>query len=169
MNRKETEMAFGTEDLLKGLRSSRLHFLKHLKGLTAEQWTWKPYPECKSILDTVIHLVVDDRAALQALETGGEPEYENLITTAVMEAGASKEKAVEMLEESHERLCAYIAARFTGVALDSDFSAFGSKTKLGAGIPILSSEDYYHAGQVAYIRMATDPSWDYYSHIYSGD
>ena len=52
--------------------------------------------------------------------------------------------------------------------LDAEFSAFGSKMKLAAGIPHLSSEDYYHAGQVSYIRMATDPAWDYYGHVYGG-
>ena len=162
-------MAFGVEDLIEGLRGSRLHFLKHLKGLTAEQWTWKPYPECKSILETLLHLVGDDRAALQALETGGEPTYESILEAAFAEAAGDKEKVLEMLEESHEKLCAYIAARFTGVPLDSEFSAFGSKMKVGSGIPYLSSEDFYHAGQVSYIRMATDPAWDYYSHIYGGE
>lgn len=162
-------MAFGVDDLVEGLRGSRLHFLKHLKGLTAEQWTWKPYPECKCIYETVVHLVGDDRAALQSLETGGEPAYEQILESASSEAAGDKEKALEMLEESHEKLCAYIAARFTGVPLDSEFSAFGSKMKLGSGIPFFSSEDYYHAGQVAYIRMATDCTWDYYAHIYGGE
>ena len=162
-------MAFGVEDLIDGLRGSRLHFLKHLKGLTAEQWTWKPYPECKSIQETIVHLVGDDRAALQALETGGEPEYEQILEKAFAEAGGDKEQALDMLEESHENLCAYIAARFTGAQLDTEFAAFGTKMKVGSGIPYLSSEDYYHAGQVSYIRMATDPTWDYYSHVYGGE
>ncbi len=162
-------MAFGVEDLIEGLRGSRLHFLKHLKGLSADQWTWKPYPECMSIYETIVHIVVDDRAAMQALETGGEPEYESIREAAIAESGGDKGKAMELLEESHEKLCAYIAARFTGVPLDSEFSAFGAKMKVGSGIPFLSSEDYYHAGQVSYIRMATEPAWDYYAHIYGGE
>src|SRR5688500_2409022 len=162
-------MAFGTEDLIEGLRSSRLHFLKHLKGLSAEQWTWKPYPECKSIYETVVHLVGDDRAAHQSLETGGEPAYEEILEAAHAEAGGDKGKALDMLEESHEKLCAYIGARFAGVPLDSAFSAFGSKMKVGSGSPFLSSAHYYQAGQVSDIRMATNPEWDYYAHIYGGD
>ena len=31
----------------------------------------------------------------------------------------------------------------------------------------ISSEDYYHAGQITFIRMATDPQWDYYRSIYN--
>jgi len=161
-------MSFGVEDLIQGLRGSRMHFLNHLRGLTAEQWTWKPYPECKSILETVVHMVVDDQAAYQSLETAAEPEYEQISEATAAEAGGDKQKAMQMLEESHEKLCAYIAARFAGMPLDSEFSAFGSKMKLAAGIPHLSSEDYYHAGQVSYIRMATDPTWDYYAQIYGG-
>ena len=155
------------EDLIEGLRKSRLHFLKHLKGLTAEQWTWKPYPECKSILDTIVHLVTDDRAALQSFETGGEPDYEWIVAAATAEAGGDKEEAMKMLEESHERLCAFLGARFQGLPLDSEISVWGSPMKLGAAIPHFSSEDYFHAGQVSYIRMATDPTWDYYAEIYA--
>src|SRR5438477_10110901 len=122
-------MAFGVEDLIQGLRGSRLHFLKHLKGLTSDQWTWKPYPECKSIYETVVHLIGDDRAAYQSIETGAEPTYEQILETAFAEAGGGKEKAMEMLEESHERLCAFIAARFAGAPLDTEVSAFGTMMK----------------------------------------
>ena len=63
-------------DLVDAVRASRRHFWKHVDGLSDAQWDWKPYPECKSVTETLAHLVQDDRAALAALESGGEPDYE---------------------------------------------------------------------------------------------
>lgn len=54
-------MAFDVDSLIEGVRESRRFFLKHLKGLRDDQWEWKPYPECKSIRETLAHLVSDDR------------------------------------------------------------------------------------------------------------
>ena len=51
--------------------------------------------------------------------------------------------------------------------MDTEVSAYGTPMKLGRAIAHLSSEDFYHAGQVAFIRIATDPSWDYYAVIYA--
>jgi len=42
-------MTFEMNDLTQAARESRENFVKLLDGLTDEQWTWKPYPECKSI------------------------------------------------------------------------------------------------------------------------
>ena len=55
-------VSFTVHDLLEEAKGSRRYFLKHVKGLTAEQWDWKPYPECKSVRETVAHLISDDRA-----------------------------------------------------------------------------------------------------------
>ena len=163
-------MAFGTEDLIEGLRASRRHLLKHLEGLRDDQWDWKPYPECKSIREALPHLITDDRAALQALETGGEPDYMALLGQADREfAGQGIEQVRAALDASHERLCAYIADRFRDAPIDTEVSAYGAPMKLGRAIPYLSSEDFYHAGQIAFIRMATDPAWDYYAAIFGGE
>lgn len=157
-------MAFGLSDLTDGVRHSRSHFLKHLKGLQPEQWTWKPYPECKSIYETVSHLVVDDRAALQALQTGGEPDYDSFKVTAV-----DADAALAELAGSHAELLSYIESTFANAPLDTRVSAWGAMVKLGNAVSHLSSEDYYHAGQVSFVRMATDPTWDYYADIYGGE
>lgn len=47
--RRKTDMTFEMNDLTQAARESRENFVKLLDGLTDEQWTWKPYPECKSI------------------------------------------------------------------------------------------------------------------------
>jgi hypothetical protein len=40
---------------------------------------------------------------------------------------------------------------------------------LRVAVAYLTAEDFYHAGQLAFIRMATDPGWDYFGSIYGGD
>ncbi len=129
-------------DLVNTVRDSRRHFWKHVNGLSDAQWDWKPYPECKSVRETLAHLVQDDRAALAALHSGGEPDYESF---------AEPERDLDRLR-----------------ALLADMSAWGAIKPLGLGIPYFCSEDYFHAGQVLFIRLATDPAWDYYSAVYGG-
>ena len=150
-------------DLVASVRASRRHFWKHLAGLTEAQWDWKPYPECKSVRETLAHLVQDDRAALEALRTGGEPDYEGATEP---ERDMARLRAI--LAESHEALCAAILEKYADSPLGDTASIWGSPMPLGRGIPYLCSEDFYHAGQVAFIRQATDPAWDYYGAIYGG-
>lgn len=157
-------MAFTLDDLMAGLRFRRKWFLKHLDGLREDQWDWKPYPECKSIRETLAHLIVDDQAALQSLQTGKEPDYETLLKT--VSAQQSVSQLLALLSEFHEKLCEFLQKQYAKAPLDAEVCIWGHKMKLASGIPFLSSEDYYHTGQVAFIRMATDPKWDYYGSIY---
>lgn len=154
-------MALTLEDMLDGLRNSRRHFLKHLDGLTEEQWDWQPYPECKTIRVTLAHLIQDDRAALEALQKNGHPDYE---ASAVTERDLTRLRT--MLDELHQALLTYLETHYAEGPLDTIVHAYGWLMKLGRAIGFLSSEDYYHAGQVAYIRLATDPTWDYYTVMY---
>lgn len=161
-------MAFTLDDLLEGLRNSRKFFFKHLEGLKQEQWDWKPYPECKSIRETLIHLIVDDRAAIESLNTNKEPDYLGLSDATFAAAPADLAQIRALLDESHAELLALIQSRYRDAPLDAEINVFGTNMKLGNGVPYLSIEDCYHAGQVAYIRMASDPSWDYYAALYGG-
>jgi len=154
-------VAFDVDSLIEGVRESRRHFLKHLKGLRDDQWDWKPYPECKSIRETLAHLVSDDRAYMEILRTGAMPDFQ-----AVEEHETDVTKLLLRLEKSHEELCGFLRERFADTPLDTEVFFFTGKEKLGRAILGISSEDHYHAGQVAFIRMATDPSWDYYAAIY---
>jgi uncharacterized damage-inducible protein DinB len=166
--KKEEKMAFTAGDLIEAVQKSRKYFLKHLEGIRDDQWDWKPFPECKSIRETLVHLIVDDWAALQSFQTKEEPDYEGLSNqTASETSGASLEQIRTILTDSHERLCAYLNATFVNSPLDTEVTLWGSTTKLGRALAYLPSEDFYHAGQVAFIRMATDPQWDYYASIYS--
>lgn len=154
-------MAFDITDLVQGMIASRAWFMKHLRGVTDDQWNWKPYPECKSIRETLQHLIVDDLAALDSLKSGVEPNYEAFTVT---ETDISK--LMHQLERTHAELVGYLRDSFGDKPLDSDICVWGHNVKLGRGIPHLSSEDYYHAGQVSFIRLATDPKWNYYADLY---
>lgn len=154
-------MATDLDSVIAGIRASRKHFLKHLKGVQGDQWDWKPYPECKSIRETLAHLVSDDRASIEMLDKG-QLDYE-----ALQENEKDIAKLLQILSKSHEQLCAFIKTRYANTPLDQEIQFFSGKEPLWRAISGISAEDYYHAGQVAFVRMATNPSWDYYSDIYS--
>jgi len=156
-------MAFGIDDLIKGVKESRKSFLKHLQGIREDQWDWKPYAECKSIRETVAHLISDDRATQYTLEHGKFPDFEEM---DVKETDI--QKLLALLAESHDQYCKFVKEKFADTPLDTEVPFFSGKAVLGLAISGISSEDYYHSGQVAFIRMATDPSWDYYASIYGG-
>ena len=154
-------MPFAASDLVQGVIDSRAWFLRHLRGVNDDQWNWKPYPEVKSIREILQHLVVDDLAALDSLITGEHPNYETL---AVTERDLAK--LLAMLEASHLALIEKLREEFDGKPFDHPICVWGNSMSLGRGIPFFSSEDWYHAGQVAMIRTATDPTWDYYASMY---
>ncbi len=160
-------MALTFDELIIGFRNSRAFFFKHIADLNAEQWDWKPYSECKSIRQTLEHLVVDDRSAIASIETGVFPDFESIAATATNEAQGDINRQIALVKESHEALIALLTAKFADMPLDSEMSLWGSTGKVALMIPYLSSEDYYHAGQVGYIRMASDPGWDYYKAVYN--
>jgi uncharacterized damage-inducible protein DinB len=163
-------MALTLDDLLAGVWESRRHLLRHLNGVTDEQWTWKPYPECKSMSDTVVHLIAVDRSALESVKTGGAVDFVGTIAAVTEEtAGMDRDALLTMLKDTHSRLVNHFTANFADTPLDAEIRLWGAPRKLGPQVAYLTSEDYYHAGQIAYIRMATDATWDYYGSIYGAE
>jgi uncharacterized damage-inducible protein DinB len=154
-------MAYGVGDMIEVVRASRRHFLKHLQGVRSEQWDWKPYPNCRSIREILAHMVSNDRIFMEVLDKGAVADY-----TTLEEEERDIAKLLNMLSRSHESLCAFLRLRYGNAPLDSEVPFFGGKEKLGTAISAITHEDYYHSGQIAFIRMATDPSWDYYVSIY---
>ena len=146
---------------INSIEKSRAFFLRHLSGLTHEQVDWKPYPECKNVLETIQHLIIDDRMAIESMQTMEEPNYDACVITET-----DYDKLLEMLDASHKALIQYLNNRFVDGTPDTLGSAWGAIMPAPLAISYLASEDFYHAGQVAYIRQATDPAWDYYSNIY---
>lgn len=154
-------MSFTVEDLLVNIRESRKLFRRHLEGLKDEQWDWQPYPQCKSIKDIVAHLIVDDRAQIHILETGTMPDFGGLD-----EREQDPDKLLALLDKSHDELVTYIRVRFADTPLDTEIPYIYQNMKLGRVLANIPYEDNYHAGQVAFIRMASDAMWDYYKSIY---
>ena len=148
--------------LIESIHASRKYFLKHIKGLRDDQWDWKPFPECKSIAETLAHLIADDRATIHILETGQFPDF-----GSILEHTPDPIKLQALLTQSHENLVAFLLNKFSDTSLDTSVNYFEGVISLSRAILGISSEDYYHAGQVAFIRMATDPQWDYYRSIYN--
>lgn len=140
---------------------SRDYFLKHLQGLQPEQWDFKPFTECMSPLETLQHLIIDDLSAVESLRTGAEPDYESY-----KRMEGTNEALLQALEASHRQLLAEIEARYPNPAEDAPICIWGAQYPFRSGVAWLSSEDCYHAGQIAFMRMASDPAWDYYKSIY---
>lgn len=153
-------MPYTVKDAAEGVRKSRGFFLKHLQGLKPEQWDWKPYPECKSVRETLAHLIIDDWTALESLQTQGQPNYRDY------DGDTSEETLLATLAQSHADLVSFVESRWKDAPLDTEITLWGWPMTLGAAVSLLSAEDCYHAGQVAFVRMATDPSWDYYQAVY---
>lgn len=140
---------------------SRDYFLKHLQGLSEEQWHFKPFAECKSALQTLQHLIIDDLSAIESLRTGAEPDYE-----AYKQTEGTHEELLRALEATHEALLAEIASRYPNPDEATPICIWGTQYPFRSGVAWLSSEDCYHAGQIAFLRMACDPKWEYYNAIY---
>ena len=155
----------GIEDLLESLRASRRYFLKHLDGLPNDLWTWKPYAECKNVLETLAHMRIDDLTALESLKTGKEPDYEGYSHT-YEEIPNGSERLLELLARSRQELIDHLGDQYGGSRLETPICVWGDMKPLAVGVPYYSSEDFYHAGQVAFIRLAAEPGWNYYKAIY---
>jgi len=74
---------------------------------------------------------------------------------------------ISLLRDSHSEALHALTTVTEGLPLDAPLAIFGQHPrKLGVVAASLTSEDEYHSGQVAFIRMATDPTWDYYAAMY---
>jgi hypothetical protein len=153
--------------LVDQLSASRAFFHRHLLDLPESVWTFKPFPECKNLFETLVHLRVDDLAALDALRSGHHsPEdyakHDGLY--AEMERGP--EFLLARLAESRAELENELRDTYRGADPTTPICVWGTTMPLVTGIPYFCSEDYYHAGQAAYIRMAAQPDWNYYACVY---
>jgi uncharacterized damage-inducible protein DinB len=156
-------MAFGTAELIEGVRKSRQSFIKHIEGITEEQAVWKPYPGCKSIAETLDHLHWGDRATVQNARSGQDPDYTTVPSGPPAESLATLKAK---LADSHSALLDYLTTEFAGKPIDTPISFYGHSTPFAEAIGYILTEDGYHTGQASFIRMATDPPWDYYTAIY---
>jgi uncharacterized damage-inducible protein DinB len=154
---------FGVDQMIDAVDQARQGFLKHLEGVTADQAVWKPYPGCKSIAETLDHLLWSDRTLVVILQSGKEPDY---TTAPVAPPSDTSDTLKSNLAAAHDSLMSYLKVAYSNSPLDTPVNFWGHQAPLWPALAGLTNEDSYHTGQVAYIRMATDPSWDYYANIY---
>ncbi len=157
-------MAYGFEDMISGIEATRAQLFKHIDGISDEQWVWKPYVESKSIGESIKHLVWGDTETLRGLKDGGDPDYSTVPSGLPTE---SRDELLAQIKHSHSALVSHLKDTYASSPLDTMVSFYGHETKLGELLSGLRAEDTYHTGQIAFVRMATDPSWDYYTAIYS--
>lgn len=137
--------------------------------MTDEVFEAQPHPECKSARKTVLHLIGVDRSVLEAVKTSTMPDFMAIDAAVETELGElSRADLEQAVRSSHEELLAYLQANYGDRTPDDLMPLWGEPTPLGIAIPYLSSEDYYHAGQLGYMRIAANPNWDYYGQIYAG-
>ncbi|MGC4047882.1 MAG: DinB family protein [Armatimonas sp.] len=153
--------------LIESVQKSRVYCLKHLAGMSDEIFEAQPHPECKSARQTLLHLVGVDRSVLEGVKTAVMPDFFAIDAAVTAELGELPRAALEdAIKASHEELLSYIQGTYGDKTPDDTIPLWGTPTPLGKAIPYLSSEDYYHAGQLGYMRLAADPAWDYYTAIY---
>lgn len=154
------------EHFIEGLQESRKLFLKHLQGMPDEAWDFKPFPACMSVTESLAHMIVNDRMAVEALKSQKEPNYDAARQVIAPDIPKGKDHLLTLLAKSHQELVDTLYE--TVVDQDEEFviCIWGWKKPAFQGIPYLSSEDFYHSGQVSFIRQAVDPDWDYYAAIY---
>ncbi len=156
-------MSYGSAELISGVKEARRNLLKHLDGITPEQYAWKPYPQCKSISETLDHLIWSDLAIVQVASTGKAPDY---TTTPMAPPTKSYPELKSEMTRSHAALIDYLTRIYSGGPGDAPIKFYDHATTLGHAVGLILFQEGYHTGQIAFIRMAQDPSWDYYEAIY---
>ncbi len=137
------------ESAVSTLDQSRRQLLRHLKGVTEEQIDWKPYAECKSIRETIGHLIVDDLAAVHSLQTGTEPDYASFGSPE-----GTFQELLQRLDQTHRDVLDAVAQALRKSGARGSICVFGHWTHPCNAIATLVSEDAYHAGQIAILRRA---------------
>ena len=140
-------MATGVEEVLSELYRSQKFYRTHLNGIQEGQWDWKPFPACRSIREILLHWVDSFASEDTALRSALEPVVPDV---AVIQ---------RLMREAGLRYGAGFHQRYAEATLDSLHS--NGRTTVGAVLAGLGAEDNYHAGQIAFIRLATDPEWDW--------
>jgi hypothetical protein len=140
-------MAAGLEEVLSELSRSQKFYRAHLNGIQAGEWDWKPFPACRSIREILNHWVDSFAAEDTALRSALDPAVPDV---AVIQ---------RLMREAGRRYSAGFQQRYEGAAMD-DLCLEG-RNRVGAVLASLGAEDNYHAGQIAFIRLAIDPEWDW--------
>ena len=139
-------MAIGLEEVMENLYRTQRFFRAHLNGMQPEQWDWKPFPACRSVREILLHwaeIFAADDAALTAGLTAAFPNVASV---------------QELMKEAGLRFGTGFSAQYAECGLDSRLP---NGVAVGTALASLAGEDNYHAGQIAFIRLATEPDWNW--------
>ena len=139
-------MAAGLDEILDNLYRSQKFFRAHLNGIQNEQWDWKPFPACRSIREILLHWADTFSAEDTALQSALELTVPDVTTVQ------------RLMKEAGRRYGAGYRKKYADAPMDS---LYPNGLLVGTVLASLSGEDNYHAGQIAFIRLATDPDWDW--------
>ena len=152
------------DQLIAKLDESRSWLLKLLDGLKPDQWDAKPYPNVKSIRETLEHMVINDRV-VPLMMRGEEPDYEK----HAPKQGMSPESLLTLLKETQAQKLSSIRNQFKDRDLAEEIdTVYSGRQPIWAEIISVAYEEWYHIGQMSLVRQGTDSDWDYYAHFYSG-
>jgi uncharacterized damage-inducible protein DinB len=125
-----------------------------LRGVSAEQATWRPAPDRHNIWELAVHAAYWKYAVLRRLRPGEEIRFalkgSNWFPRPEGEASERAWKAdLQLLGEVHRDLRQAVAA-----LSDADLETIpeGSKTRTIDVVPGVARHDIYHAGQIQLLK-----------------
>ena len=140
-------MAVGLDEIMASFHFSQRFFRAHLNGIRSDQWDWKPFPACRSIREILLHWADLYSPGQTGLQTALEPTEPNVATVQ------------SLMKEAGERYAAEYHEKYADTPMDAPFRPNG--ITVGTVLASFPAEDNYHAGQIAFIRLATEPEWDW--------
>ena len=132
------------DDLTLGLRTSREFLLRHLKEMPAEAWDSRLAGTPRSVREIVEHLLEEDSEWIVLL--GGEK--------------LSLHASPESLRASNEALLELLQRQWADRADEAFLILTGDGKGMPQGVTYRQIEDYYHSGQIAWLRLALQPGWE---------
>ncbi len=142
------------ETLVRDLRASREFLMRHLRGLADFGWDYKPEAAPRSIREIVSHLIDDDAQAIANL--GGIAAADNNVKDPIRALEASSEAVIRALRE-----------QWKDDPSGAEKRLHGDGPSVATGVTYLQIEDYYHAGQIAWLRLGIEEDWDQETVVYA--
>lgn len=137
---------------LEVLESSRKPLFAVLENIPAEQLSWKPAPESRSIGEITRHLIRVDAWFLKRLG----------ITPVVSDAkSGTREEYAENMQKIQQQIKEIVAACASDEELHIERVSLDGKDKekLGVAVIHIAQHYLYHLAQIIYLRRAQDRNW----------
>lgn len=146
MSRQKIEMTLEVFD------SSRKPLFAVLENISAEQLSWKPAPESRSIGEICRHLVRVDAWFLKRLG----------VTPVVGDVkSGTREELVENMKRIQRQVKEVVAACAGDEELHVERTSLDGKDKEKLGVAVIHMAQHYlyHLAQIIYLRRAQDRNW----------